>query len=64
MKRSIVRASVCPVILLQLRAAGLLCGQEISTDSGGRPAHSSSSAAARRSAANASSVTLTADVGS
>jgi len=38
------------------------CRQEISTDSGGCHTPSGSRAAARRSAANASSVTLTADV--
>jgi len=53
--------SVCPIYRpLQQRAAGCCCGpggQEISTDSGDRPA-------ARRPAANAGSVTLSAGVGS
>jgi len=62
-----VRPSVCPVYrpLQQRAAAGLPLsagGQEISTDCCRVP--SSSGAAARRLAANAGSVTLTADVGS
>ena len=68
--RSMKRSSVRPSVPLFDRSRGVRrvccwapCGQQISIDSGGRRAPSSSGAAARRTAANASSVTLSADVG-
>jgi len=68
MKRPGVRLSVCPAIRPPHTASeGLLLSAvprgDIGRQLGGRRAPSKSGAAARRSAANASSVTLTADVG-